>query len=71
MQGGGIELLRQPFRGLMYVGGIQTIGVGQIDVVSGHVPTSLPKPSRDVITTTLLLSIACDIIPTEMAELTS
>jgi hypothetical protein len=34
MQGGEIELLRQPSRCLMYVGEIQTIGAGQIGVVS-------------------------------------
>jgi hypothetical protein len=46
---------------LRYVGDIQTIGVGQIDVVPRHLPTGQSKPPRDGITTIRLRKIVCDI----------
>jgi len=61
-------LVLQHLLWLRYVGDIQTIGVGQIDVVPRHLPTSQSKPPRDGITTILLREIVCDIIPTEIVE---
>ena len=46
---------------LRYVGDIQTIGVGQIDVVPRHLPTSPSKPPRDGIATIRPREIVCDI----------